>query len=963
MHDREWVELGRIDYFLEHLARAVERGEVERRSYDSLAPRYLERRAELVRVISGGTAHTASAPLPVAPPPVPRRERTPLSWTTVLVVTGAFLVIVAAAIFALATWELFGPVFQFGFLSTLTVAFYAAGALVRRRLDSSAGGVALISVASAMLLFDGWILISGFGLSGPWPWALWLLVCSVVYWYTELRLTGGVFGIAGAAAEIAWWWLLGEGLGWDPLPRLAGISVVAVVWAYATVWSRRIPGTAQLATVLRYAAPITIGLAAFGAVSGVTEGTPDAVVVLSALVIAWSGTAVAEALTLPRPLGALAHGPLVLAGLVAIAAGADSAGVVALLLVASGAAAAYETMRGGALYGLTAPVLGAAAVAVLGTAVDVSAGMRVALVAVVAAVWPVAGSLLRAQLQRLPAWFEGASGARAPLTASAIGVLGVATLLTLPVLGTIPLAGMGWTRVDTFTVGLVCLAWAIAAFGGRVAVAALGCVLTTFLLLAGQLEPLVTGWESASIAIAFLALALAWVLARDVAERASGLLAEITHVGMRLATPLIVIVALAADGVRIGVPHWSAGVLLGAAALWWAADRVISAEAWATAPVAVLGTAAAAVLGWWWGVRADGAVAAAVFAVSGAAMGVLMRRRPGMGAVFVWTLVVSAAAFSALAVGDAGAAAVALAITAGAAALSVASSGFREGAFFGVMLATAALLAALEHLALAPWLSLAALGAAGLLCLVPAFALGDGRPLPTARLAGALAAGGLLPLGAGAALGFLATAGAPLSAWADLSWHLYAVAIMLVGAYVLALAVRYRLESSVYVGMGVLMLALFAELRALDVRWAELYSTPAALYIAWCGYRWARHAEGRRVPLVTDVGAVAVALGVPFLAMLDPFATTMDSWVHTFAVFGLGIVAVVLGVVLRVRGYFFGGVAALVLTALVRSWDVLVMWWWLVLGVVGTGMIVVALARELRQAMAEGVRDLLDGWR
>jgi hypothetical protein len=39
------------------------------------------------------------------------------------------------------------------------------------------------------------------------------------------------------------------------------------------------------------------------------------------------------------------------------------------------------------------------------------------------------------------------------------------------------------------------------------------------------------------------------------------------------------------------------------------------------------------------------------------------------------------------------------------------------------------------------------------------------------------------------------------------------------------------------------------------------------------------------------------------------------------------------------------------------------MWWWLVLGVVGTGMIVVALARELRQAMAEGVRDLLDGWR
>ncbi|MDR3686324.1 MAG: hypothetical protein P4L93_05155 [Coriobacteriia bacterium] len=49
-------ELGQIDFPLDQLARAVERGEVRRASHDVMAPSYLARRAEVVRVLIGEPA-------------------------------------------------------------------------------------------------------------------------------------------------------------------------------------------------------------------------------------------------------------------------------------------------------------------------------------------------------------------------------------------------------------------------------------------------------------------------------------------------------------------------------------------------------------------------------------------------------------------------------------------------------------------------------------------------------------------------------------------------------------------------------------------------------------------------------------------------------------------------------------------------------------------------------------------
>lgn len=90
-------------------------------------------------------------------------------------------------------------------------------------------------------------------------------------------------------------------------------------------------------------------------------------------------------------------------------------------------------------------------------------------------------------------------------------------------------------------------------------------------------------------------------------------------------------------------------------------------------------------------------------------------------------------------------------------------------------------------------------------------------------------------------------------------------------------------------------------------------------------------------------------------------------WGHTMWALGLSLVAIIGGVAGRVRAYFFGGVSALVLTALFRSLLYLVEFWWVTLGVLGIVMLAVALTWErerlLLTATGHKVRETFSGWR
>ena len=77
-------------------------------------------------------------------------------------------------------------------------------------------------------------------------------------------------------------------------------------------------------------------------------------------------------------------------------------------------------------------------------------------------------------------------------------------------------------------------------------------------------------------------------------------------------------------------------------------------------------------------------------------------------------------------------------------------------------------------------------------------------------------------------------------------------------------------------------------------------------------------------------------LGIP--AVLAVRATGIeDAWTHAIWAFGLSLVAVAAGVAARVRVYFFGGVIVIVWVSLLYSFEYLVQFWWLLLGIVGCG--------------------------
>ncbi len=82
---------------------------------------------------------------------------------------------------------------------------------------------------------------------------------------------------------------------------------------------------------------------------------------------------------------------------------------------------------------------------------------------------------------------------------------------------------------------------------------------------------------------------------------------------------------------------------------------------------------------------------------------------------------------------------------------------------------------------------------------------------------------------------------------------------------------------------------------------------------------------------------------------------------------GLALVAMAVGIVARVRGYLFGGVAGLVAVSVWRSFFVLVEFWWVVLGLIGVAMLVIALTWERQQVLLKRtgsrLQEMLGGWR
>jgi len=991
----QWDEIGKIDFLLDQLARAVERGEIPLSSYEALAPGHLARRADLIALVSAqptAPAPRAAAPAqrppsgwkptaedfgtaPRAATPVPRPQRKPVPWTTVLLFLGAFLVVVASAIFAVAVWDLMGTGGKFAFLGTLTAGFYAAGWWARTKLELRAGSTALVTVASAMLLLDGWILIDGYNVSGLWPWAVLLLACSAAYWATEIWLAERFFGVIGAAAQMGWWWLLGAGLGLPVPARLAGMALVVVAWQFAAERGADDRTVGSLAQVLAWAAPVTSVLLTLGVVAdlvivgsaGAVEVAYAAVVSASAAVVLYRSRVVSDA---TRALAAtLVQAPTFAIAWLATADTGSSWWIAAVFLLLVLANDGFGYLGGGLPFVITGLLAELSLVLELCLVLDVSAETTVAVVAVLATLWSAAARMLGRLERDMPDRPVLASAAVACESGAFLLLVGASVSVPL-VTERVALLGPALpAEAAVLAVGVLAAWWACATIKPNPVLSYAGS-LWAFYTLAALESWLIPGRLPAVYAIGLTMLAGVWTASGWMIERQHGPVAGVlTRLSGRVATGAIAVVGMVWSLSETPSPGAPA-VLAATAALVFALDVLIGRFDLSAAAFSVFAVIASALGGWWLAVRVDRPLEAAWAALAGAVVALviaavaagwrtaprLARSAAALAAATTAMFLIPVAAENA---GWVAVVAVLVALTWACAAATTTQWLAAAAGFFAFV----ALIAWLVHADAQGWTVVWAVRAGayvlGAVCFVPLF--GPGGRLRHAGMALAVVGTGCLALYA-IALPVLTDLGADIG---DPGADARTVVTIALAVLVLVQGARWRLEPAYYLGGFIGVLAVWQELGTLDVTLSIAYALPFAFYISLSGYLFTWLDPRREYPIVLDAGAVLVGLGYPLLAALQ--APASRALAESLAVVAVALVAIALGVGLKVRWYLFGGTAALAIVAVYRSMSTLVELWWIVLGVVGIAMLVVALTWERQRVLVTSARERLhrsfEGWR
>ena len=309
----ETDELAKIDYLLEALEQAQARRELSDSAYLLLTRRYLNRARELglepfeeaEAIPAAASSETAARPTPARPAPQPawspppRAPRPPsriavaarsVPWTVWVALAGALLVVAAAAGFAIYAWPSLPKGIRLGILVAVTAAFYGGGLWLRRRL--AVIGISLLAIGAALVLVDGWALLSVAGLHSLWWWTLLFAVGSAVHWGMGVWLQAKLFDVSGAIAQIAWWWLLGTALSWPLGAQAAILTTVGLIWTLAAHRVRR-GAAGSIGQVLGLAGPGLAAGASVVAIVGVLVD-PGWSAVIAALVVAVTATAALE---------------------------------------------------------------------------------------------------------------------------------------------------------------------------------------------------------------------------------------------------------------------------------------------------------------------------------------------------------------------------------------------------------------------------------------------------------------------------------------------------------------------------------------------------------------------------------------------------------------------------------------------------------------------------------------------
>jgi hypothetical protein len=517
----------------------------------------------------------------------------------------------------------------------------------------------------------------------------------------------------------------------------------------------------------------------------------------------------------------------------------------------------------------------------------------------------------------------------------------------------------------------VLVAWAASTLIRRTPVGALATALWSFYAVAAVLSRWLPALHSPYYALGLLAVAACWLAARGAMERHYDVPEEAFGWLMRGISLAILVGGLLAETFALDPTAGAMALLTGALALEFAADAALSGPAVSAA----IASAAAVLAGGLAGLYPresvnDGALAATATGAVLAVVGIVLRAnwRPKS-----YWLAVGAAGAATVATGlgaDGWPLAGALALTAVAWTAAAFATRIQYLSLPGGATIFATVVASLTAADASPWVSLGVLCVTGVVLGVPAALPETGREGGHARVGKGFALAGLLGLGYVISQVVLADmfgwVFVDTFTWVHLGSHGIAVAYVVAGAYVVAQAVLWKLEWALYAGSVLILLATCTELGAWHFTTTQLYTSAVALYLVGMGAVYVRQAPGRTVPRPLDVATVAIGMGIPALiAITSPAGSdgfTSLVWALLLALLGVGA-----GIAFRVKSYLFGSAGLLVIVVGWRSFAYLASVWWLVLGLVGTAMLVIALTwerqRQVLSATQQRLKDGFEHWR
>lgn len=907
-----------------------------------------------------------------------------MPWTAWVALAGAVLVIAAAAGFAIYAWPSLGAATRLGILLALTVLFYGGGLWLRRRL--AVIGISLLALGAALVLVDGWLLLSAAGLHGLWWWTLLLAVGSAVHWGMGAWLRVRLFAASGAISQIAWWWLLGTALSWPLGARAAILTTVGLVWTLAAPVVRR--GAAQsIGQLLGLAGPgLAFGAALVGVVSGLLH--PGWGAVFAALLIAVTATAALELQRVAdgrwvREVSVVALLPLPVAFLALSATGSilpAAAGIgcaLAILVFAWWRGGHARVLAGGALLAVELPVVIVHAFGATGwnkAAVILGTELMLGLCYLFVSLWvrTIAGPGSRwngahdlPRVLRAEAWLlmAGAAAVLVPAVESSWGNL----------VRPVSLSALS---------GLALVVWLVAAAArwrveGRRGVQQKPS--TSMLIrdaaptivayaLSIQLASVIERWVQLPTHLAWIAAAifvdgLIWSHLRGPVRRLLGCSEPVVEVMWVLTSGVLAAIVLVAALSRHVGPGYTSGAVLAMVGLAWFAETARFGRLHYLPGASAALAAATGLFVWHAGSQAAGALAVALAGAVLALAPLALRRKAGwriwwsLGAVFSaggglagafstpWSATL---ALGALAGALAGPALLGLPVFAGPAAFA---------AFAG--------LSSLESWAgVSPWVGMPIAIVAAAVMLAPTI-VRRGRPQPRSGATWSLALTGAFTLASVLLATAVAALESSLPAWfSGGAWSL-AVLLFALAAYCAGWSLSARTKWGRAAGSLLLLAGLLVLLRAADVRLSEAYFTVVAIWCVVVAWRRSHRKRYGQVTKLIDIVALVVGLGGPALLMAAS-GFRVSSTSHAIWLISLGAAMIGAGVGLRVRLYFgfgLGGVvlAAFWLTSSHLSATPSVM---AVVAIVGGALITLGVVGERRRArLARAAKNAFTGWR